>query len=256
MCSKWIPKGSTYQFNEDLSITIRAPKGWQYAGYEKETGELKQVPSDEGTSISCKCEGSGNCMPFIVDVPGYLGGGTISGCAGNCTECIMKNMAVSGTQFSSGGYFNTSIKPYIVDRREILPASFKALYQIQEVLDQIDIFLSEIWNGGDVPEPYMENNILYPSNDSKLAFVNIAGRAVILPVPPGELNNDYYQVAGGDSAECNCDDGTCILKSKSKIGVEVTWCEASDCSGTCSLSANIAKGDAKYAIYQAISYRF
>lgn len=157
-----------------------------------------------------------------------------------------------GSNFSSGGYFSLAIEPRIVDKREILPGPFKAMFDLPEIQNKMDSFLNEIFGEQSIPEMYIENNVLYPSGESKLAFVNIAGRAVILPVPSDIIENEKYQIMGaGDEASCSCTDGNCEVESKSGLGGEITWCEG-NCSGTCTLNT-YHNG---VTSYQAITYHY
>lgn len=83
--SGWIPVHSKIQVNDDQTIIIQAPSRWEYIGKTVQNPQIMRVASGQ-TTVSCTCNSSGRCMPFIVTGPL----GSTSGCAGDCTNCTMK----------------------------------------------------------------------------------------------------------------------------------------------------------------------
>lgn len=104
----WFPNGSDTQVNEDNSLSIQAPDNWIYVGYSG--GEL-QVANDGGSTISCTCNTSGSCLPFTGSGPG----GSTSGCAGDCTNCTMKQSIAQGDiDIDEGGYIDLNAEARII----------------------------------------------------------------------------------------------------------------------------------------------
>jgi hypothetical protein len=48
----WFPLNSVVQVQQDGSISIQAPIGWYYIGFEQQTNQLKEVTGG-GTTVSC-----------------------------------------------------------------------------------------------------------------------------------------------------------------------------------------------------------
>lgn len=61
----WIPVNSRIQVNTNRSISIQAPPGWEYLGRVKRGSKILRVASGGTTSVSCTCNSSGSCLPFI-----------------------------------------------------------------------------------------------------------------------------------------------------------------------------------------------
>ncbi len=124
----WIPLNSKVQFNEDSTISISPPVGWNYVGYVQGSNRLAVI-SGGATTTSCDCTGSGKCMPFVGSGPL----GSTSGCAGNCTKCSMEQSGFTDRKikFSSGGYVDmTAGVDFITDNIE-RPVVFKAMFDVK-----------------------------------------------------------------------------------------------------------------------------
>lgn len=246
----WIPLRSTIQVNNDTSITISAPPGFIYVGYDKKDN-LKMATAGT-TTVSCTCEvGTDPCSPFI----GTLLGTSTAGCAGSCTKCTMTQSAKIGgtiTVFKNGGYLNSTQQAEFIQPNQDIPAAFQAMFDLPEVKEEIEKFMKSVYQG--LPRPKIkkgENYISVPEGYA-FAFVNIFGRAVVLPVPK-------MATAGGgaDTASCSCSgNGGCTLQTSSAGLGGATWCQ-DNCSATCTLTAtkNIGNG-AVNVIYAATVYRY
>lgn len=238
----WFPNGSETQKDKNFLI-IQAPQSWIYVGLSN--GELLTAKNGK-TKVSCTCQTSGSCLPFTGSGPG----GSTSGCAGSCTKCLMEqSVAPKFTKVLSGGYINLAIETRIIKIEEELPAAFDAMFEVPEVKNKIKSFIDRLYNGVDYPKVTEKNGVLKVPEGYLFAFVNICGRAAVIPVPESaRISNGAF----GSSASCSCTDGNCTAKSKSIpfIG-SVTYCEGS-CQGTCTLSTS----KDKKLTYQAEFFKF
>lgn len=248
----WIPLNSKIQINKNNSISIQAPTGWIYVGYKKGTTQLLKAMSG-GTSVSCTCNKTGSCLPFI----GSGSGGSTSGCAGDCTDCSMVQSTVAdGTNvnFESGGYIDIADRVEFVNKGILLPAAFKAMFDLPEVKKALKDYIDKTYAGLPFPKVTQGNDFISVPDGYSLAAVSIFGRAAMVPVPTISLR---AASAGGNTASCSCTQGTCTLESTTIpfIG-SASYCTGS-CSGTCTLTAAITIGNGGVdTLYNAISFRF
>lgn len=231
----WIPQGSILQPNPDNTLTIIPPQGWIYVGTTTDGNALTVAGGQ--TTICCDCNTTGSCNPFTGSGPG----GSTSGCAGTCTNCTMtQSVAAGGIDFLSGGYLNLAAEPAIIQQGDLRPGPFKEMYNVPEVQQKIQQFINSIYHGQPVPELTEGPNFVYAPEGYTLVFVDIAGRAVILPVPDSAVT---AAAAAGGKASCSCSNGSCTLESTTiPLVGSVKYCEG-NCSGTCCLSTRIASTD-------------
>jgi len=238
-CGKriWIPNGSTSIIgiinNKDLCLSIFPPTGFAYVGYDKQNN--LQLLKEGGTTVSCKCNNtSGACSPFI----GHGPDGDAVGCAGDCTDCTMKQSFISApnVEIITGGFINLAEKVSFVEIGQNLPSAFKAMFELPEVKTALKVFLDRVYGGLPIPVLIKGNNFITAPDGYSLAAVNICGRAVIVPVPSLSLK---LSNAASSSATCSCTKGTCTLKDDTLFGYGAIWCEATDCTGTCTLKTGI-----------------
>lgn len=256
----WLPVNSRIQVNSDKSIDIQAPAGWEYIGIVKNNSRVIRV-ANGNTSVSCNCNTSGSCLPFAGTGPG----GSTSGCAGNCTNCTMKQSAVvdgKDIDFIRGGYIDFADSMRIIDDEIELPAAFEEMFQLQEVENEIQDFFKRIYCGLPYPEMKIGENYVAAPRGFTMAPVSIFGRAAIVPVPtailPESLKSRALAAGGGGSkASCSCSDGTCTASTYNVPLVgSVTYCKGS-CDGTCTLSTSVGVGGGEEVeLYRAISYNF
>ena len=247
----WIPQNSKIIVNDDKSINIIPPRGYLYVGYDK-NGRLQS--SSGGTKVSCDCTGSGSCLPFVVSG----GGGSTGGCQGRCELCLMETSAQKGDidiAIDRGGYLDLTQNVEFVTGGLQLPAAFKAMFDLNEVKQEINNFVKEVYQGLPFPKIREGKDFFTVPNGYLMAVVNVFGRATTIPVPTIALQASGG--VGGGTASCSCSEGNCSVKSSSIPGVgSATWCEGS-CTGTCTLQTSINKGNGLVDItYEAVSYRF
>ena len=104
-----------------------------------------------------------------------------------------------------------------------------------------------------LPHPVIKKGDNYMSvpDGYVFTFVNVFGRAVVIPVPKISV------VSGGDTASCDCSgNGGCTLQTGTILGNGATWCQ-DGCSATCTLtvSNNIGNG-AVNIVYAAKVYKY
>lgn len=243
----WFPNGSDTQVNEDKSLSIQAPPNWIYIGYS--SGEL-QVANDGGSTISCTCNTKGSCLPFTGAGPG----GSTSGCAGDCTNCTMKQSIAQGDIYiDDGGYIDLNTEARIIKNGEEFPAAFDAMFEMPEIQQKVDDCINQVYAGQDYPEVTNNDGRLEVSDGYVFAVVNICNRAAVIPIPESAM---VANGAGGSSASCSCTDGTCTVKSRSIVLVgSVTYCEG-DCQGTCTLTTSVIQDDTRVSTYEAEVFKF
>lgn len=256
----WIPANAKIQVNSDRSITIQAPSGWEYVGRAKRNSKVLRVANGT-TSVSCTCNTSGSCLPFVGSGPK---GGT-SGCAGSCTNCTMTQSARIGNvthDFLSGGYIDFADTVRFIDDNLQLPAAFPEMFELPEVERAIKEFLERVYGGLPYPKMKIGENFIAAPTGYTMVPVSLFGRAVIMAVPAIAVPENTQRIsgvaaAGAAKASCSCTDGTCTVASTTIPFVgSVTYCEGS-CSGTCTLSTGIIIGGGdEVEIYKAISYKF
>ena len=243
---------------DNSEFEIIAPPGYIYVGYD-EKGKLMRVESGSIIRISCKCEGQGDCGPFYTTGP--LG---ISwGCGGDCEKCIQTTKSANKKKFISGGYLNLSENPEFLTVNKQIPAAFEEMYLIKEVKKAIEDFVKLTYQGLPFPELTEGEDFIAAPRGYSLAFVNVFGRAVIIPVPTisiprsAEMGLNNLSVASGTTGACKCTSpsGKCKLK-KHNLGQKVYYCETDDCE-SCDLIifTSIANG-ATIINYAAESFKF
>ncbi len=259
MTKGWIPLRSKIIAVENNEYEIIAPPGYIYVGYD-ENGKLMRVASGSNLKISCKClQGEGNCGPF------YTTGtfGTAWGCGGSCAKCEQV-VSANKKNFISGGYLNLSERPEFLTTNKQIPAAFEEMYLIDEVKKAIEDFVKLTYQGLPFPELIEGEDFIAAPRGYSLAFVNIFGRAVIIPVPTisipksVEIGLNNLSVASGITASCKCSNssGSCKLV-KHNFGLQkIYYCESDECEN-CDLiiSTSIANG-AIITNYAAKSYKF
>ena len=256
----WLPVNSRIQVNDDKSINIQAPPGWEYLGVVKSNSRVTRVASGN-TSVSCLCNVSGQCLPFTGTGPN----GSTSGCAGGCTNCTMKQSAVldgKDIDFIRGGYVDFTDSMRIIDDETELPAAFDEMFQLQEVENEIQDFFKRIYCGMPYPEMKIGDNYVSAPRGFTMTPVSIFGRAAMVPVPTALLSESLKSRAlaaggGGSKASCSCTDGSCTAKTYNVPFVgSATYCEGS-CAGTCTLTTSVGVGaGVEVELYKAISYNF
>jgi len=244
--SAWFPLNSKVQVTNEYSLSITPPTGWVYVGYEKKTGKLKAATG--GTTVSCDCTGTGNCLPFVATGSA----GTTAGCAGSCTACTQKQSAKS-VKFESGGYVNLAGGVNIAERAD-LPAAFAAMFEVPEIKHGFNAFLQKMYMDLPWPKMVIGEDFMSVPNGYSIIPVDVYGRVTMVPVPTASLRT---ATASGTKTSCSCTSGTCTLKTQSIPFVgSASWCEGS-CSGTCTLSNAISVGNgATEDRYVARSYKF
>lgn len=247
----WIPQNSKIIVNDDKSMSIIPPRGYEYVGYDK-NGKLQR--SSGGTKVTCDCTGSGSCLPFVVSG----GGGSTGGCQGSCELCLMETSTQKNNTdivIETGGYLDLTQNIEFVTDGLQLPAAFKAMFDLEEVKQEINNFVKEVYQGLPFPKIREGKDFFTAPNGYIMAVVNVFGRATTIPVPTIALQ--AARGVGGATASCSCSQGTCTSKSGSIPGVgSATWCEGS-CTGTCTLQTSKNKGNGLVDVtYEAISYRF
>jgi len=240
--SAYLPIGSTVTTNEDGSINIVPPSGWQYVGFDNDGGYQEEAIGG-GVCLSCTCNsGGGSCMPAII--------GQTAGCVayGGCTNCtIAVSGIISGTQYGSGGFLNTSANAEIINLTDDMPASFKAMYSSVLVQSTITDYINSVYGGSSPPSTSVVDGVITAPDGYALAFVNILGRAVMIPVPTTDF--DEAIDAGGSSISCSCSEGSCTLyQDPPPLG---TFCDGV-CTGTCSMCSS----DLGVVTYTATGYLY
>lgn len=221
----WIPEEATVTTLSDGSHSVALPQGFPFVGFDS-SGTVVQL---SGTiKVSCTCQGTGSCNPFIGSGPS----GDTQGCAGTCSICEMK-VSKSGLVITdNGGYINTNASTRFISSSETLPEGFEAMLELSEVSTDLDNFLdSAVGTDRGTPQISIVNGEVIPPTGYLLKAVALYGRKVTIAVPESAIGG-----GGDDKASCSCSQGTCTLK-KTTIPLvgSVTWCEG-NCTGTCTLT--------------------
>lgn len=176
--------------------------------------------------ISCDCKTeSGWCNSFFFK--------DIGGCLGKCADCRMSTITAGagvGLEASMGGFINLSIPVQLIgDNSHSIPAGNSAILQFQEVQTLIGNYLETLFPGGAIPQliyNQLREEIEAPDG-CLIGLVNIAGRAVPLPIPMATANIYCGLTA---SCDCNCP----LLTSPTPWG---TLYQCKDtCPGKCTLT--------------------
>jgi len=127
-----------------------------------------------------------------------------------------------------------------------LPGPFSAMYDYEPVQNEIKQFMESIYGDEDPPEYQKEDDTLTLPEGFIIAWVKVAGRAIVLPVP-----EDQPWRLGGTEATCTCNGGgSCTAKSRS-VGIgSAVWC-VSDCDDSCTLKT---RGEVNS--YSVTTYRY
>lgn len=247
----WFPDGSTTRISE-RSLYVKAPKDWSYVGYDK-SNNLLDIPSEVMTTISCTCNTNGECGPFKASGPG----GSISGCAGDCTNCTMLQ-SVSIDRVSNpvliGGYYNKNLKTRLLKNGESTPAVFDALFEVKEFQKELKNLYDKAYRGRPfVKAIHNEDGSVTAPDGFSLVGASVMGRGLLVVLPV-----DYVKEQLGHnvliSASCSCTEGGCGLKDKSVLGVGAIWCDGK-CKGTCSLTTKFL--DSRYHLtLEFISFKY
>lgn len=226
----WVPEGSNFSYPSDGSIEVEPPTGWEYVGLSVGGGSISASGTNAKSKISCTCNsGGGSCSPFAGD----FGSGCLLG--GSCTSCTAKVELINvGIEVQTGGYINTNIAPAVITKLNSVPALFEEMTTLPAVQALVNQFLNSVYPNGNIPDFILDlpkDSFTVPSGNS-IALVNIAGRAVPLPVPSS------LSYSGGNG-KCTCTDGRCNLEEKGGWGLpKVLICRASACTGTCTLTVS------------------
>ena len=244
----WIPKDLEFTIVENNTINVETSEDWHYIGYES-SGRLLYLPQGNGISISCKCNKNGECDPFYAQGPL----GTTAGCAGDCTDCTMKQSArKQDVSFISGGFVNLNVSPHIISASESLPNAFDAMFELAEIQIKLEEFVNKIYADSDFPVIAEQGSQIIAPEGYSFTIVNLCGRAVLLPVPNKALSGN--EVAGV-KASCHCTQGTCTLK-KGSIGIaKAYYCEG-DCSGTCTLTIKSVRNNEDVVVYESETFLY
>jgi hypothetical protein len=246
----WLPLNTKINVAKDSSLQVQAPLGFEYLGYDSK-GKLASLASG-GSSISCNCTGTGDCLPGIV----VSSSGTLGGCGGSCTKCTMTQTSRDGKlNFATGGFINRlGGVHYITNSKAVIPAAFEALYDDEEAREALKFFIDEQFCGIKIPAAIERDNLFIAPRGFAFAAVSVFGRVVPVLVPTAAA-----RAAGAVSAPaitCNCTDGTCTVKKKGVIVATAYYCEGS-CSGTCTISFVNGGGiGGVFELYQSVSFQF
>lgn len=241
----WIPEGSTTAIvNNELEVT--PPSGWSYVGYDKASNSLVNVLQSGKTKVSCTCNKSGSCSPFVAEVFG----GSTAGCAGGCTDCTMKQSLFSQGSYvsmSSGGYYSLSSQTRLIQSGEKLPAVFDALTELPEFKTRLEDFYKTAYGTSTIMHPVIaaDGSATAPAGHS-LVGISILGRAFIGVVPNSYANSELG-FSTDAKASCPCTKGSCKLKRKNVVLGSATWCEGS-CTGTCTLDTSSKTTTKNYSL--------
>lgn len=245
--NSWAPDASKVVELAD-GILVAPPKGWDYIGYDQNQKIFRSI-NQTSKKISCTCNTTGTCKPFVAKGPG----GSTQGCMGTCTNCTMTQSfgGDTGIDFGilSGGYYNKNIKPRLLSKGEEAPAVFKALVETKEFTAEISKFQSIAYAGKGIQKGITnkDGSISAPKGYSFVGVL-IFGRGILMLLP-----NEYVKrnlgILGTTKASCSCTTGSCSLNDKTLIGVGAVWCEGS-CT-TCTLTTD----DSDYSV-RLYSYRY
>lgn len=243
----WNPEGSIIEINGN-TMTVTAPKEWSYIGYDRE-GKLFNIASMASKSISCTCNNaSGECRPFEATAP--LGGGTISGCAGACTNCTMKqsmSMEDHGIQAETGGYYTLSAMTTVLKNGQAAPAVFDAIFELSAFRMELERFYKEAYQGKPTQRPIgnSDGSVSAPKGHSIIG-ISIMGRGMAVVVPDFYAMKELGYVVHA-KAKCSCDQGSCSLKDSSILGAGLVYC-AGQCN-TCTLTTeSLRNNDGQYVV--------
>ncbi len=213
--------------NESQSeLTFQAPNDWIYVGISG--GEFIQ-DSIGKTKITCTCTGTGTCNPFIATDKG----GSISGCAGDCTNCVStRTIAGTNQNIEEGGYINLSLETRFVDIDEKIPSAFQSMFRLDEVNTKLNDFINQIYENVPYPNVTEIDGAFFIQDGYSFAVVSLCGRAISVAVPNEvlKINNAY-----GCSNKCECTKGVCKIESRSiPFTASITYC-VGECTGQCTL---------------------
>ena len=246
----WIPRNSKIENNKD-EISIKAPDGWSYAGLIK-NGKSIITDSEVMAKISCTCNTTGACKPFVASGPS----GSISGCGGECTNCTMLQSVFVRNESStvySGGFFNRSSKTRLLKNGENVPAVFEALFEVKEFQQELLSLYKKAYKGKPFMQArYLDDGTVEAPEGYSLVGASIMGRGLLVVLPTGYIKTQLgYSIAL--KASCGCSEGNCKLKDKSILGVGAIWCDG-NCTGTCTLDTSFAKNSQYAVVLSAFRY--
>lgn len=184
------------------------------------------------------------------------------GCAtgDGCTTCTMNTSAKADSpgdpdiDIVSGGYldFNSTAVTYM-QPSDVLPAVLGEMIHVPAVVNSIQQFLQNTYGSDPVPQATLNNNEATLPAGYKFAWVNIHGRAGILPVPTAEFQ--INGATGGTSVTCSCSDGVCSLNGQEVAGgLWTLWYCQGTCTGTCSMSTGILDANGNPIVTKASTH--
>jgi len=224
----YIPSGSQTEITgNDMSIT--APAGWEYIGYDEDGN---YAAAGGGTKVSCTCNDTGDCLPFVSS---DIWGNETSGCSGVCKDCTMSTTSSDGAiGFKTGGYIDMDASVTFLPPGQNIPGLFPAMMDNSTIHAGLTAFLEDIYQGAPIPDLIIANDRIVPPAGHKIVVLNVYGRSGIFPipdesVPPGSTS--------GNDANCDCDDGNCEKSTKSVGLYSIVSCKG-DCQGTCTLTTS------------------
>jgi hypothetical protein len=233
----YIPSGM--QPVENDNTYIYNTTGWIFIG-KASNGEDITIETAV-TKISCTCNNkSGKCMPFSASG----GGGSTSGCAGDCTNCT-KSASIAkqvgdDIHVISGGLINPNSVTRLLNPNEenTLPGVFVDLVNSSMFQEEYNRFVSKYMDlNTSISLNTLPDGTLETPDGYSFYYLSIFGRGTVIVLPN---NDEITAMGGGSKASCSCTNGSCSAKSKSiPLVGSVSYCEG-NCSGTCTLTLPIA----------------
>lgn len=230
----WQPEGSKMNWEGGM-LKVVPPQGWGYVGF-REDGKLYNITGMTSKSISCSCNNAtGECRPFEATLP--LGGGSISGCAGPCTNCNMQqsfSLEDRNEYVNSGGYYAIAANTMLLRDGESAPGVFDALLELEAFEHELKKFYEEAYQGGPIQMVVKshDGSVTAPKGHCLVA-ISILGRGMLAVVPESYAGGQLGFVPMS-KASCSCDKGTCTLKDKTIAGMGVVYCQGA--CNTCTLT--------------------
>lgn len=174
--------------------------------------------SDPECEITCKCtdrgEGNlGSCDPTLTN--GKLSCFRDSLCVACETTSSAKIDATTTIEFANGGFLNLGIPVSFIDNEILqLPAAFKAMYEIPEVVAKLNAFLTKIYRGAPIPSAFNGGTYLAAPDGYSYIMINLCGRATAIIVPNTIFHSDIYGAKESTSAaaftcKCSSEQGSC-----------------------------------------------
>ncbi len=221
----WVPPNAEVIEDYHNQTILISSSNWTYIGTTSDN-QLLMLNKGDQIKISCTCNSSGSCYPFYVN--------EIAGCAGDCSKCTMtQSVTTTGKHITHGGYVNLEIEPHFITKDEELPTAFDEMFNIPEINNKINTFITNIYKGYEYPKLINKDDYILTPDNYSFAVINLCGRAIVLPVPDDILPQNSIS---GNKFQCSCTDGTCLHKVERLI---IHYCK-DNCSGTCTMTVSVA----------------